>query len=143
MANFRYTVEIFAPPQQVWDTLIDVERWPAWTPTVLRVERLDSGPLALGSRTKLWQPQLMAAAWQVTELDPVTGLFTWQTGRPGVRVTGIHRVEAAPKSVTRLTLELNYGGLLGPLLARQLKALNWDYLTKEGQGLKARCEEFS
>lgn len=140
MSTFRYTAEIFAPPRQVWDTLIDIERWPEWNPTVTRLERLDPGPLTLGSRTRIWQPKLMTSVWKVTELDENTGNFTWATGRPGIRVTGVHRLESAPDGVTRLILELQYGSLLGPLMAMQLKHLNWDYLTREAQGLKSRCE---
>jgi uncharacterized protein YndB with AHSA1/START domain len=139
MSTFRYTVEVFASPQRVWETLVDVERWPEWTPTVTRAERLEPGPLALGSRTKLWQPQLMTTAWRVTALDSNAGVFIWETSRPGVKVIATHRVEPTQGGV-RLSLALEYKGILGGLMAIQLKDLNWDYLTKEAQGLKARCE---
>lgn len=142
MSSFRYAVEIFAPPRLVWDLVIDVERWPEWTPTVTRVERLEPGPLVLGSRARLWQPKLLTAVWKVSELDEDTGTFTWFTARPGIRVTAIHRVEPTHDGATRLTLELKYGSILGPFMAMQLKNLNWDYLTKEAQGLKTRCERW-
>ncbi len=142
MANFRYTAEVYASPDAVWGVLLDVERWPEWTPTVTRVERLDSGPLAVGSRTKLWQPQLMTTAWQVTELDETAGVYTfaWKTGRPGVKVTAAHRLEPT-RDGTHVILTLHYGGILCAFMAGQLKDLNWDYLTREAQGLKARCEQ--
>jgi hypothetical protein len=28
MGNFRYTVEVFAPPERIWVVFVDVERWP-------------------------------------------------------------------------------------------------------------------
>lgn len=141
MSSFRYAVEIFATPDQVWEALTDVDRWPEWTPTVLRVDRLDSGPLTLGSRAKLWQPKLMPAVWRVTALDPHARIFVWEVSRPGVRVIARHHAELAPGGSTYLTLELAYRGLIGRFMAMQLKHLNWDYLTREAQGLKRHCEE--
>ncbi len=142
MSSFRYSVEIFAAPDQVWDVLIDVERWPEWTPTVTRVDRLDQGPLAVGSRTKLWQPRLIPAIWQVTACDAQARIFVWEASRPLIRVIARHHAELAPGGSTLLTLELAYRGILGRLMAVQLKDLNWDYLTKEAQGLKAHCEDY-
>lgn len=139
MSSFHYSVDIYAPTELVWRVLVDVERWQQWTPTVTGVERLESGPLAIGSRTKIWQPKLMANTWRVTALDERIGVFTWETSRPGIQVIGTHRVSAIPEGV-RVTLALDYRGLLGALMAWQLKDLNWNYLTREGQGLKGRCE---
>ena len=141
MSTFRYSVEVFAPPEKVWEVLVDVERWPEWTPTVTRAERLEPGPLALGSRTKIWQPELMTTAWRVTALDPNAGVFVWETRRPGIKVIATHRVEPVRGGGVRLTLVLEYKGILGPFMAIQLKNLNWEYLTKEAQGLKAHCEQ--
>ncbi|MGO9437864.1 MAG: SRPBCC family protein [Terracidiphilus sp.] len=139
MGNFLYTVEIYAAPERVWAAFVDVERWPEWTPTVTRVKRMDENPLAVGSRTKLWQPQLMPAVWRVTVLDESVGLFKWTAGLPGIQVTATHRVQPTPNG-SHVTLSLDYTGLLGPLMAWQLKNLNWDYLTKEANGLKRFCE---
>jgi len=36
-------VDIAAPPGGVWAVIADVERWPEWTPTVTRLQRLDRG----------------------------------------------------------------------------------------------------
>ena len=44
---------IDAPPEVVWRVLIDVERWPEWTPTTDRIERLDEGEFRLGSRARM------------------------------------------------------------------------------------------
>ena len=139
MPNFEYQVEIFAATARIWSTWMDVEHWPDWTPTVNSAKRLDPGPLAVGARTRILQPKLMPAVWRVTHLDEPAGIFIWTTGRPGIKVSATHRVEPMSGG-SRVTLALTYAGLLGPLIARQLKSLNWDYLTREAHGLRAHCE---
>jgi uncharacterized membrane protein len=139
MSSFRFTVEIIAPQERIWSVLTDVERWPEWNPTVKSAKRLEPGALAVGSRTKIVQPKLMPAVWRVTELDEDSATFVWLASRPGVKVIATHLIDGIGDGC-RVTLALNYGGLLGPLIARRLKHLNWDYLTKEAEGLKRRCE---
>lgn len=139
MSDFSFVVDILAPPFQVWETLLDVERWPEWTRSVTSIERLDPGPLAIGSRVRILQPKLIPAVWKITELDFRNGAFTWQTGKPGVRLKASHQVTQTEQG-SRVALSLDYGGLLGPVMAYQLKDLNWNYLTMEAHGLKTRCE---
>jgi len=139
MSEFRFVVEVFAPPFRVWETLLDIEHWPQWTRTVTSATRLDDGPLTIGSRARLLQPRLIPAVWKVTELDPRQRLFTWVTGRPGIQIAGSHLVDRTAQGCL-VTLTITYSGLFGWLMARQLKRLNWDYLGAEARGLKTHCE---
>lgn len=136
MTHFSITVEIPAPPERVWAVLADIERWSEWTLAVRSIERLDRGPLAVGSRARIRQPRLPPATWQVSALQPGRG-FTWITRSPGVCVTGEHRVEATARG-TRVLLSLRFSGVLGPLMARLTRKLNQRYLALEAKGLSER-----
>jgi len=136
---FSVTVEIPAPPATVWRVMADVERWPEWTPSVRRVKLLTPGPMRVGSRARIRQPGLPPACWRVTELEADRG-FTWVSTMPGLRVTGKHWIEAMNDGC-RVTLSIQYGGLLGPLLASCTTHVNDRYLAMEASGLKARCGE--
>ena len=139
MADFRYVVEIQAPLSRVWTVLLDVERWPQWTTSVTRVKRMEVGPLTLGSRTRIFQPRLSSAVWKVTSLDQARHSFSWSAHTIGTKIQAVHQVEKFGTGC-RVALGLYYSGLLGPLMSRLLRDLNWDYLKREGTGLKRYCE---
>src|SRR5512144_1662591 len=87
LANMRieHAVDVDAPPDVVWMVLMDVEAWPALTPSMTSVEKAESGPLKVGSRVKIKQPRLPLTEWTVTDLVD-NERFTWESGRPGMRV---------------------------------------------------------
>jgi hypothetical protein len=140
MSDFRYEVDIQAPPARVWSVLLDVERWPEWTTSVTSIKRLDFGPLTLGSRTSIVQPRLSKRVWRVSSLDETHRSFAWTTQSLGLRIVGYHRVEESDTGASHVTLSLHFLGVLGPLIARLFRDLNRDYLAREGNGLKAHCE---
>src|ERR1700723_1209767 len=98
MPDYAASADILAPLAKVWAVLVDVERWPEWTPTVTRAERLEPGPLALGtptrpaSCTRIAQPKLRPAVWRVTQLDREKGIFVWQSRASGITVSAGHFV---------------------------------------------------
>ena len=139
MSDFRQSIEINISPPRVWSVMLDVEHWPDWNTAVTRVQRMDIGPLTLGSRTRIWQPKLMPAVWQVTSLDQNRRIFAWTTHTFGMKIIARHQVEAVgPRS--RVTLSLHYSGFLGAFMARIYRDLNWDYLAREANGLRVKCE---
>jgi carbon monoxide dehydrogenase subunit G len=138
VTDFATSSEIAATPERVWAVMSDIERWPEWTPSVTRIERLDAGPLAVGHRARIRQPRLLPAVWQVTALEPGRG-FTWVTRNPGVRITGSHWVEPAG-AASRAHITLRFEGILAGLVARLTGGLTARYLALEACGLKERSE---
>ncbi len=136
MTEFSISVEITAPCEQVWAVLADLERWPQWTPSVTSIELLEPGPLRVGTRARVAQPKLSPAVWEVTEAKEGRS-FTWVTWHPGVRVTGLHRLEPIEKG-TLATLAVQFSGILGPLVAWLTSRLNHRYLAFEANGLRQR-----
>src|SRR5436305_9762292 len=138
MTHIQTTIDIQAPPDRVWAAVRDIEHWSEWTPTVISIRSLDPGPLAVGNRAIVRQPNLLPARWQITELEAGRS-FSWITRSPGISVTAHHLVEDAA-SGSRATLSLDFSGPLGPLCARLTRGLTERYLAMEAKGLKKRAE---
>lgn len=136
--RFQESIQIQAPPQQVWEIYSDVERWPEWTASVTSVERLDPGPLAIGSRARVRQPRLPTATWTVTELV-ADSHFLWEAKGPGLTTVGGHFVEADGNG-TRAVARLDQHGPGGALIGWLTAGLTRRYLEMEVHGLRARAE---
>lgn len=133
---FTTTRHIAAPPQRVWEVLVDVGRWPEWTPTMLGVERLDAGPFQVGSRAKVRQPRLPQAVWQVTDL--VDGRsFVWEATGPGLRTIARHQV-VDDGNGCEITLSIEQAGPLGALAGLVWGGLTQRYIELEAASLDKR-----
>jgi carbon monoxide dehydrogenase subunit G len=138
MPGLQHTVTIAAPPERVWAIVVDVERWPDRIPTVDAVERLDAGPLAVGSRTRLQQPRLPTAVWTVTQLAEGSS-YTWESRSTGVTVRASHVVEPHAEG-SRLTLALTVSGLLSPIGWLFTRPLTKQYVETEAASIKRAAE---
>ena len=67
---FESSVWVDRPSDEVFAVYADVERWPEWTASMTSVERLEPGPLQVGSRARIRQPRLPTAIWTVIVLEP-------------------------------------------------------------------------
>ncbi len=130
------TSTVAAPPAQVFAALVDVEHWPDWTRSVISVQRLEPGPLAVGSRAEVRQPKLRTAVWEVTELRERN--FSWVSRSPGLLTTGRHLVEPDGDG-TKVTLQIEHTGPLSWLAGTLTKGLTMRYLQMEGAGLQHFC----
>jgi polyketide cyclase/dehydrase/lipid transport protein len=137
--HFAKSIDIDATPEAVLGVMLEIERWPEWTPSVTRIDRLTPGPLVVGSRARIRQPRLPPALWTVSAVDPGRS-FTWISKGPGILVTAFHVIEARG-SGSRVTLSIRYEGLLATPVAWLTRNINERYLAMEANGLKARCED--
>lgn len=103
---YENTLVIEAPLDRLWHLTTDIAAWPAFLPTVQRLERLDDGPLRVGSKARIKQPAQTEAVWTVTRLEPQRE-FAWETRRMGMRMIGAHYLEEVPGGTrNRLTIEV-------------------------------------
>jgi uncharacterized protein YndB with AHSA1/START domain len=140
MKDPSIVITIEAPPQRVWEVIADVEHWSEWTPSVTAIRKIDKGPLAVGSRLLIRQPKFPPAVWKMTEFEEGRS-FTWKTTGLGVFVSARHSVEAIGNG-SRVTLALQFGGLLGGIMARLTRDLNKRYLQYEAFGLQQHCCDY-
>jgi uncharacterized membrane protein len=158
--RWESTLFIAAPADEVWRLTIDITNWPSFTPTMQRVERLDQGPVRVGSTARVKQPGQMPAVWTVTRLEPGRE-FTWQTKRMGTTMTGSHIVESsdvagrvivesgdvagrdfvgAVGNGCRNTLSIDVSGPLAGLFGLAFGGLFRKALETENAGFKAKAE---
>ena len=136
--TYGIAIDINAPADRVYEVMADIARWHEWTPSVTGIKRLDSGPLAVGSRALIRQPKFPPALWTVVAVQAGRS-FTWTNRAPGIEVTAHHSVDTVGR-ISRATLSLRYDGLLGGLLARLTRGITNRYLQMEANGLKKRAE---
>jgi uncharacterized membrane protein len=138
MKRIEHTLEIEAPADRVWALTVDVESWPAMTPTMSSVERLDDGPIGIASTARVKQPAQRARVWTVTEFEPGR-VFAWRSRAFGVEMTGTHRIASTPHgSSNTVSIDLvgRGAGLVSRLFGGQIRRS----LAKENEGFKRAAE---
>ncbi len=128
-------IEIDARPEQVWQALVDVERWPQWNPDVKSVS-LD-GPLVEGA-TFRWKAGMSTITSTVVRLDS-PHLIAWTGNTLGIRAFHVWRLE--PNDVrTLVRTEESYEGLVARILRRPLQKILERTLADGLSHLKAEAQ---
>jgi carbon monoxide dehydrogenase subunit G len=135
--RYEETTSIDAPVELIWRLTTQIEDWPAFLPTVQRLERLDAGELRVGSAARIKQPGQLSAVWTVTRFEP-TREFTWETSRLGLRLTGRHLLATAGAG-TRMTLVLEITGRASGVASALLGGLMRSSLRQESAGFARRA----
>jgi uncharacterized membrane protein len=136
--RYEDTVTIDAPAEVVWGLTVDVTNWPTITPTMTRIERLDEGPIHVGSSARVKQPRQTTATWTVTRLEELRE-FTWQARRWGMTMTGSHRLEPLGDGC-RNTLSIDIEGPGSVLFGRMFGRMVQSSIATENAGFRARAQ---
>lgn len=139
MAKFSTSLTINASQEVIWNVLSDVTRWNEWTPTVQKVEVLDTPELKLNNRYKVYQPKLQPAEWTVTVLESPSS-FTWESKAPGMHMVAEHILTSKGANQTKLTLTFAFNGWLGNLTGKMYGKMTAEYIDTEAQSLKKKVE---
>lgn len=137
--TIAHTIKINAPITRVWEITTDIDRLPEVTPTIERVGRLTPGELAVGDRFKLWQPDLLAAVWTVTEVDPKRHVFSWKRRLGLSTLTATHRLKREKKGCSSV-LNLEVTGLGSSLVERAMRSRAEQSLEAENRAIKEAAE---
>ncbi|MBL7490903.1 SRPBCC family protein [Frankia sp. AgB1.9] len=148
---YETSVRIAAAADQVWAVLREVERWPEWTPTVSRVDRVESAPeyvpgadgpageLTKGDVVSIRQPRMPTLSWTVLDWSPGS-FFSWSASSGGVTTVAEHRIDRTDDLGVTVTLSVRQSGLLAPVIGLLTGRQTRRYVDTEAQGLKHRCE---
>ena len=142
MANFEFSEWIDAPPDKVFDVLIDLPNSSSYLENVKQSVKLTEGPVGVGTifeETRVVNGQEATAQLEVREYDPPRRL-TMGNETEGIDTSYIYTLEAE-KGGTRILweAELSASGLkkmMVPMVASILKKEDREHL----QMLKAAVE---
>ena len=137
MTKFSTSITINSSQETAWNVLSNVAHWHEWTPTVNKVEVLNTSELKLGNRYKVFQPKLQPVVWTVTELNSAN--FTWESKAPGMLVAE-HVVKSVNANQSEVTLTFAFNGWLGNLIGKMYGKMTEEYIQTEAQSLKKRVE---
>src|SRR3990172_4948983 len=141
------------PPARLYETYVDVNRWPEWNPDVAQARLLSDGPLAVGSRARvslkrslfirvgriseidfLFLPMRLVAftgvlnrVWRVTEINPGQSV-TWRWSfLPGIHMVA-HYIAESAYGGSHATIRIRVRGPLS-FPVRALGAIFFRYVT--------------
>lgn len=138
MATHIEEIDIAAPATRVWETWMDLERWPEWAPAIKGLTKITPGPVAVGTKATVEAARSPRSTWEVTALEEPRS-FTWATSVRGIGIVAGHRAEERD-GLCHVTLSVEYGGLLSLLFRPMLMRVARRNVRDEAEGLKRRCE---
>jgi uncharacterized membrane protein len=124
VSTIKRSVDIAAPPEQVWDLLEDVRRLPEYSDSTDEVRDAPERLTEVGQEYVQVGRVLgvkLTSRWRVTALEPGRLLSNEGSLAPGVRYSLTQRLEPLSENRTRLWIDIDYtvpGGALGRLAAR-------------------------
>jgi len=118
--------------------MMEVERWPDWTKSMRRIERLEDGPLGLGSTARIALKGAPASIWRVTEYAEERS-FTWESRALSVHSIASHVIEPVDGG-SRVTLSVRLSGPVATIMLPLLRSVARRNVALEAEGLKRRAE---
>lgn len=126
MTEVTASIDIDAPPQKVWEALMDPDRLDDWVTIHRRLESVSDRPLKRGSR--LEQVLCLRGAsfkvkWEVADLDPGRHARWEGRGPARSRAQTTYRLASGDGGGTRFDYQNEFKAPLGPLGAAASRAL--------------------
>lgn len=138
MKEFKATTTINAPPEKVWDVLMDTSAYPEWDPYCISIE----GSVAPGAQLKAYSTLSPDRTFpvKVTELVPQQKM-TWASGMPFGLFKGQRNFVLTPKeSGTEFTVREVFTGPMLMFIGGTIPDMNEPFEAFV-TGLKNRVEE--
>lgn len=137
--RLEVSTSVSAPAERVWQTIMDVERWPEWTASVTSVEKLEPGDVRVGSKVRIKQPKLPPTVWTVSRIEPGRRM-EWEAKAPGSHTIAWHAAEPAADGTSKAILGIDQRGIFFKLTGWYFNKLTREYVDMELAGLRQRSE---
>lgn len=138
MKSFSTTTSIQAPAETIWAILCDTAQWPAWNPTVVKVE----GTIALGETLALFTQSKPNRAFVLTVSEYIPHQrMVLSGGMPLGLFSGTRTYTLTPQTdgPVQFTMGEVFSGLLSPVFGRAIPDLQPSF-DEFAAALKHRAE---
>jgi carbon monoxide dehydrogenase subunit G len=138
--------EIAAPPHVVYATATDIEQWQRFIRGIERLEILNPGPLAVGTKFRETRTMFGRTATEEMTVSALTppGRFDLTAESHGTRYHAHHEITATPGgSRLKLVFEgtaVTFGAKLGMLIGMLFKGAVKKHLQTDMEDIKAEAE---
>lgn len=121
MKSFATRTTIHAPPEAIWNLLIDASMYPTWNSTVARID----GRIALGETVTVHVKAAPGRAFPVkVETFEISKRLVWSGGMPLGLFKGERTFELRPiADGVEFAMHEDYTGLLAPLIIKSIPDL--------------------
>jgi hypothetical protein len=132
------TLIISAQPNDIFNVLMDFERWNRWTRSITEMSILNNDRPGPGAKIRVLQPKLSPAVWTIAEINQNKSL-TWEKRSLGLTMLSEHLI-TNDNHETNVTIRMTYKGPFAGLFYRLTHSLTDRYMAMEINGLKRECE---
>lgn len=132
----EHSITVNAPPQKIWDKLVDIDTWPTWDTNIIWA-RLDRG-IETGSSGWLRVRKSPPSPFWVLSVDPGHS-YTSATRFAWLKMTFIHSVEGQ-SSPAKVTFQIQLDGLGERMLEKLVGPMTRRLLPQWMENLKRQLE---
>lgn len=120
--------------EALWKRVIQIEEWPAFTPSITSAHVAGDGQLVTGAQVVINQPGAPEATWTVTEFSDQKS-FTYEMHRAGLVSAAHHAVERTDTGGSVLHLSFSMQGPLAKVWGTLMRKKIEEFLQLEAEGL--------
>ena len=108
--RIEHHLPVDAPVERLWELFNDIDRLPDLSPTITDVEKLDEGPVEVGTRVRVQQVGQEPNIWTAVDVEPLERM-SWSAPFHGGTMLVVRELTGLGGDRCLLTLQIEVAGV--------------------------------